>query len=62
MKKRSSEGEMRDFRCGGGDIDDDDEGGGGDEDGNSRGILDGALEDSGMEEDEEDEGTTGVGT
>jgi len=52
---------MRDFRCGGGDIDDDDKGGGGDETGTGRGILDGALEISGIEEDE-DEGTTGVGT
>lgn len=57
MKKRSSEREIRDFRCGGGDIDDD--GGGGDETGNGRGGSDGAVEDSGVEE---HGGTTGIGT
>ena len=38
IKKRSSEEEIRDLRCGGGDIDDGDVGGGGDETGIGRGI------------------------
>jgi len=61
MKKRSSEGEIRDLRCGGGDIDDD--GGGGDETGNGRGILDGAVDVSGTEVvGVVVVGTTGMGT
>jgi hypothetical protein len=60
MKKRSSEGDIRDLRCGGGEIDEDG-GGGGDETGNGRGGWDGAVVDSGREGEEEG-GTTGIGT
>jgi hypothetical protein len=67
MKKRSSEEDIRDLRCGGGEIDDDG-GGGGDETGKGRGGWDGAVVGSGMEWEgegagEEDGGsTTGIGT
>jgi hypothetical protein len=58
MKKRSSEGEIRDFRCGGG-SGVAGGGGGGDETGN-RGGGGGVVEEVGS--DELERGTTGIGT